>query len=221
MSRKKFDVASLLSSTPRSSNLRAQRAVTRLSKLRRFSPGSRWRFSGLQRLSPGVISKSRLRKRCTPSSSSRARARVSCSAEHNEQHPVIAHRCLEDQFDVVMPPDAVLDSEGTYMRASEAEVCQVPDQIIVIESFLGKISEDIGHKYPELKQQFLSFQDGTVHWLELRSPHIHVDPALGPCDVVRLLISVNKSYQIQVMLCILLFGLLPKVSTYKIFSIVI
>lgn len=192
MSHKKFDVASLLSSMPRSSNLRAQRAVTRLSKLRRFFPGSRWRFSGLQRLSPGVISKSRLRKRCTPSSSSQARARVSCSAEHNEQHPVIACRCLEDQFDVVMPLDAVLDSKGTYMRASEAEVCQAPDQIIVIESFLGKISEDIGHKYPELKQQFLSFQDGTVHWLELRSPHIHVDPALGPCDVVRLLISVNS-----------------------------
>ena len=83
------------------------------------------------------------------------------------------------------------------MRASEAEVCQAPDQIIVIES-LGKMSEDISLKYPKLKQQFLSFQDGTVHWLELRSPHIHVDPNLGPCDVVRLPILVNK-YQIQVM----------------------
>ena len=145
-----------------------------------------------------MTSKSRLRKRCIPSLSSRAQARVSRSAEHNEQHPVIVHKCLEIQFDVMMPPDAVLDSEGAYIRASEAEVCQAPDQIIVIESFLGKMSEGIGRKYPELEQQFLFFQDGTVHWLELRSPHIHVDPAMGPCDVVRSLISVNISYQIQV-----------------------
>ena len=59
--------------------------------------------------------------------------------------------------------------------------------------------EIVHEHYPELNHRFLSDVSGTYNWLELKSPKIHFNPDLGPNDVVRMVISEQRLYYIQVL----------------------
>ena len=87
--------------------------------------------------------------------------------------------------------------------AGDAQLCEEPINITTIQSFLSNLVEIAREHYPELTYRSLSGSGGTYHWLELKSSKIHFDPDLGPSDIVRMVISEQRLYYIQVMFPIL------------------
>ena len=170
-----FDITSLLASTPRSRHLRCIRTM-------------RIHASRSPRSATRRIRGFRTAFRLTPTRRWRPHRRSTLKGSGETVSPP-ARRYLElSEFD---PPSRA--------QLLVTQLYEESISITTIQSFLGNLVEIVREHYPELNHRFLSDSSGNYHWLELKSPKIHFDPDLGPNDVVRMVISEQRLYYIQVL----------------------